>query len=158
MEIVDAEIFCQQAGKMLAIAVDHRNVPMEVKCSSAMWYSLIAGQEDDIPFPEVDRYDPNTWCLVSCHARYDSSSDQRNHWIPAVFKEQVPPEVYTELTVAKCKSFNQKLSDITKMVNALKQKKAEWMKLEPPPNHEDPRMVEVESEIAFWNDELKMFL
>ena len=158
LEVIDAEIFCRQAGKMLAIGVDTHNSVLEVKPSTAFWYTLMAGQEDGVPFPEVDRSDPNTWCLISCHAKYDSSAVQRNHWIPAVFKEQVPPEVYTELTVSKCKIFNEKLTDITKMVKSLEAKKDELMKLEPSLGDNDSRLLEILSEIDFWKDELKVFL
>eukprot|EP00435_Cladocopium_sp_Y103_P058102 s1370_g20.t1 len=156
LEVIDAELFSQQSGKMLVVGVDEHNSPIEVKRSSAFWYTLVAGQEDGMSFPDVDRSDPNTWCIISCNARYDSSAPQRNHWIPAVFREQVTPEVYDSLTRAKCKAFNEKLSDIKKMINGLTEQKDELMKLEPAPGPEDEQVLQVESEIHFWRDEMKM--
>ena len=48
----------------------------------------------------LQRDSSKTWLLLSCNALFDDGRDApKNHWVPCVFKEQVTPEEYEELTV-----------------------------------------------------------
>ena len=69
-------------------------------------FSIKTYMKNHIPDLEIEGHDapPNraskdTWVFLSCNASYQhGKNDPRNHWMPCVFREQVEPSLFEELT------------------------------------------------------------
>lgn len=102
LEAIDAELFAKQSGKTLIVAVDYQGLPPELQRATAFWSTLLP-RRFDAPLPAVNRRDPDLWCLISCSATYDSKCCVRNHWVPALLKEQLGDAKFKTLRVGQTK-------------------------------------------------------
>jgi hypothetical protein len=139
LEAVDAEVFCAQNGKSLAIAVDSPG-NLEVKVSVGYWNAVLDAPVD---LPEVDPEDPKLWVLVSCNANFDPHAEVRNHWVPAFYKGQVSDDDFLQLTVEKQRillaEYRQKRDELIELEGIV-----ESMKLDAGDDDPDSENLEIE--------------
>lgn len=62
-----------------------------------------------------DRSSKTSWLFLSCSVNYDPNCI-KNHWIPCVFKEQVTPEQYDELTVVATRTIMRQVASVQKEI------------------------------------------
>jgi hypothetical protein len=153
LEVIDAEVFCQQAGKNLAIGVDHSGQPMEVQVSTAFWSTLLPGGDVLDEYPVIDRSDPDSFCLISCNAAYNANEPERNHWVPGYFKEQLSKQAWTKLTTNRCKDLSNRHTSTVAHVKKLQAKADELTESSSP-----MAVAKLQSELHAAENESKRFL
>ena len=153
LEVIDAEVFCKQAGKKLAIGVDYSGQPMEVQVSTAFWSTLLPGGGVWDDYPVVDRSDPDIFCLISCNAAYNANDYERNHWVPGYFREQLSRQAWTKLTTNRCKDLSNRHTSVVAHVKKLQAKASELTASSSP-----MAVATLESELHAAEEESKRFL
>ena len=115
LDLLDAAIYTDKMDKDLSVVVDHGD-RVELSLAVGQLQTLAPdlkvkggtpGSDPCVVTPE-DRCTPLTWLLISTNAKYEPKG-VKNHWLPAFFKEQLPPKEYSQLTETAIDSLSQRI-------------------------------------------------
>ena len=111
--VADAFLFAVKQGKSFAIAVDPQPDRALEVLSARDYLCGILPENIQIERREGDDLDtksPDSWCIVSCDAKF-AQEGERNHYVPAIFKDQLTQDEWFDRTVLGQRSTRNELRE-----------------------------------------------
>ena len=132
----DAQIFAEEKGVAISLLLDMPGSKIEVGSLYYYMSTLVPHIEED-DGEQLQRNDPENWLLLGVNARFDPTQ-QRNHWVPGWFREQLDPKVFKKLTETAWKAEEKEAKETKKKLAQLERQQ--------PNNEEEAQDIAVQSE------------